>query len=241
MRNTRTTSFKSKFTNTKETVLNLDEDDDDFVSPPIEGVGSETNDIKIVGSSKTKKQRKTNSRSEHGKNNVDYGKSDCLVSRKQLWRRDDKTCYYRGPILVLTKLEISAGGFGRQLLEKFEDIVDDDGMVHEDEMLDGILRDYGAEEAYVAVIEHRYGVILSEKKNIEKAPKHGIEKFPDSLMLKEWCEKNKELFKEVNNADAGGMKYNEASFDGDSNKGEADGGKEEGLSPSTIGNSWRKE
>ncbi|CAI9299670.1 unnamed protein product [Lactuca saligna] len=27
---------------------------------------------------------------------------DCLVSKKQLWRRDDKTCYYSGPILVLT-------------------------------------------------------------------------------------------------------------------------------------------
>ncbi|CAI9289024.1 unnamed protein product [Lactuca saligna] len=27
---------------------------------------------------------------------------DCLLNRKQLWRRDDKTCYYSGPILILT-------------------------------------------------------------------------------------------------------------------------------------------
>ena len=46
----------------------------------------------------------------------------------------------------IEKLEISVGGFGRQLLENFEDIVDDDGMVDEDEMLDGMMRDYGAEE-----------------------------------------------------------------------------------------------
>ncbi|CAI9294531.1 unnamed protein product [Lactuca saligna] len=36
MRSTRTTSFKSKFKNTQETMLNLDEGDDDFIAPPIE-------------------------------------------------------------------------------------------------------------------------------------------------------------------------------------------------------------
>ncbi|CAI9304484.1 unnamed protein product [Lactuca saligna] len=153
---------------------------------------------------------------------------DCLVRRKQMWRKDDKTCYYSGPILVLTlvyvhkmkfagmkivkrlafvrnvtgsllekieKMEMSVGGFGRQLPENFEDIGDDDGMVDEDDILDGMMRDYGDEEAYVAVIKHSYGVILSKKKNIERALKHGIEKFPDSLSLKEWCGKNKKLFK----------------------------------------------
>ena len=32
---------------------------------------------------------------------------DCLVNRKQLWRRDDKTCYYSGPILILTIILLS--------------------------------------------------------------------------------------------------------------------------------------
>ncbi|XP_052626901.1 protein FAR1-RELATED SEQUENCE 5-like [Lactuca sativa] len=34
MRKTRTTSFKSKFKNTQATILNPDEDDDDFITPP---------------------------------------------------------------------------------------------------------------------------------------------------------------------------------------------------------------
>ncbi|CAI9263883.1 unnamed protein product [Lactuca saligna] len=93
----------------------------------------------------------------------------------------------------IEKLEISVGGFGRQLPENFEDTDDDDddddGMVDEDEMLYGLMREYGDDEPYVVVIEHSYGVILSEKKNIEKAPEHGIEKFRDSLMLKEWYKK----------------------------------------------------
>ncbi|CAI9277192.1 unnamed protein product [Lactuca saligna] len=45
MRSTRTNSFKSKFKNTQETVLNLDEDDDDFIAPPI---GLVVLDINIV-------------------------------------------------------------------------------------------------------------------------------------------------------------------------------------------------
>ncbi|CAI9286820.1 unnamed protein product [Lactuca saligna] len=92
MRITRTTSVKSKFKNTQETILNLDKDDDDFVAPPTdnistqptEGVGSEPNDTNIVGSSKTKKQRKTTSRSEHGKNNVDSGKSDVNKDKEDI-------------------------------------------------------------------------------------------------------------------------------------------------------------
>ncbi|CAI9290126.1 unnamed protein product [Lactuca saligna] len=131
----------------------------------------------------------------------------------------------------IENIEISVGGFGRQLPENFEDIGDDDGMVVEDDMLDGMMRDYGDEEEYVVVIKHSYGVILSEKKNIEKALKHGIEKVPNNLSLKEWCEKNKILFKEVNNAESGGMKAKDPSFDGDSNKGDADGGKEAEFSP----------
>ncbi|CAI9286822.1 unnamed protein product [Lactuca saligna] len=152
---------------------------------------------------------------------------DCLVSRKQLWRRDDNICYYSGPILVLTLVYMYRIKFtGLKIVKRLPFVRN-----VTDEMLDGMMRDYCAEEVFVAVIEHSYGVILSEKKNIEKALKHGIEKFPDNLMLKEWCEKNKELFKEVNNAETGGMKYNEASFDDHSNKGEADGGKVEGFSP----------
>ncbi|CAI9304485.1 unnamed protein product [Lactuca saligna] len=112
MRNTRTSSFKSKFKNTQATTLNLDEDDDDFVTPQLlnvteadpvpinvdtsiqtkvrrnyrtrstpvkenistqhtEGGGSGQNDMNIVGSSKTKKQKKKTSKVEHGKNNVE--------------------------------------------------------------------------------------------------------------------------------------------------------------------------
>ncbi|CAI9274756.1 unnamed protein product [Lactuca saligna] len=75
MRSTRSTSFKSRFNNTQQTVVNVDEDDDDFVSPPIEGEGSEPIHINIVGSNKTIEQRKKTSRSEHGKKNVESGKS----------------------------------------------------------------------------------------------------------------------------------------------------------------------
>ncbi|CAI9285194.1 unnamed protein product [Lactuca saligna] len=87
MRNTRTSSFKLKFKNTQETVLNLDEDDDDFVALPIEyeaeGVRSEQIDRNIVGSRKTKKQKKKTSRSEHAKNNVESGKSDVNKNKEE--------------------------------------------------------------------------------------------------------------------------------------------------------------
>ncbi|CAI9294532.1 unnamed protein product [Lactuca saligna] len=109
----------------------------------------------------------------------------------------------------IENLEISVGGFGRQLPANFEDIDDDEEMT------------------YVTVIEHSYGILLFEKKNIEKALKNGIENFPDSLMLKEWYEKNQELFNEVKKAENGGMNSNEAGFDGHRNEGEADGGNEE--------------
>ncbi|CAI9268926.1 unnamed protein product [Lactuca saligna] len=85
-------------------------------------------------------------------------------------------------------------------------------------------------QTYVAVIEHSYGIILFEKKNIEKALKNGIEKFPDSLMLKEWYEIKNELFKKEKKADNGGVNSNEAGFEGDNNEGDAYGGNEEGFS-----------
>ncbi|CAI9299485.1 unnamed protein product [Lactuca saligna] len=113
----------------------------------------------------------------------------------------------------IKKLEISVGGFGRQLPKDFENIDGDEEMVDEDEMSYELTRLYGDEE-----------------KNIEKALKNGIEKFPDSLMLNEWYEKNKELFEEVNKADNGGINSNEAGFDGHRKEGESDGGKEEKFS-----------
>ncbi|CAI9277191.1 unnamed protein product [Lactuca saligna] len=116
----------------------------------------------------------------------------------------------------------------RQLPENFEDIDDDEEMVDEDEMSDELMREYVDEEVYVAVIEHSYGIILSEKKNIEKALKKTL---PNSLMLKEWYEKNQELFNEVKKEENGGMNSNEAGFNGHRNEGEADGGNEEGFSP----------
>ncbi|CAI9275078.1 unnamed protein product [Lactuca saligna] len=100
----------------------------------------------------------------------------------------------------IEKLEISVGGFGRQLHKNFENVEVDDEMMDEAEMLDGLKNDYGDEEAYVAVIEHSYGIILSEKKNIQMTLKDGMEKLRNSLMLKE-C-----------------------------NKGEADGSNEGGIS-----------
>ncbi|CAI9300104.1 unnamed protein product [Lactuca saligna] len=114
-----------------------------------------------------------------------------LVSRKQLWRRDDKTWYYSAPILILTLVYVYNMKFTglkivkRQLLENFENIDGDEEMVDGYEMSDGLMRLYGDEDAYIVVIEHNYGIILCEKKNIEKALKNGIVKFPDSLMLKE--------------------------------------------------------
>ncbi|CAI9291452.1 unnamed protein product [Lactuca saligna] len=69
-------------------------------------------------------------------------------------------------------MEISAGGFGRQLPEIFEDIGDDDGLVDEDDMFD-----------------------------------------------------------DVNNANSGGVKDKDPGFDGRSNKGDADGGKEAKFLP----------
>ncbi|CAI9280963.1 unnamed protein product [Lactuca saligna] len=58
-------------------------------------------------------------------------------------------------------------------------------------------RDFGDEEAYAAVIEHSYAVILTEKSTMEVALKDGLEKFPHSVVLNEWMEKTNELFKEV--------------------------------------------
>ncbi|CAI9281672.1 unnamed protein product [Lactuca saligna] len=63
------------------------------------------------------------------------------------------------------------------------------------------------------------------------ALRNGVEKFPDSLMLKAWYEKNKELFNKVKNAENEGMKEKEHGFDVDSNKGDADSSNECGISP----------
>ncbi|CAI9293997.1 unnamed protein product [Lactuca saligna] len=94
----------------------------------------------------------------------------------------------------------------------------------------GVMVDDVIYDSYMAVIKHSYGVILYEKKNVERALKHGIEKFPDSLSLKEWCEKNEKMFKEIKNAESGGMKDKDSSFDGHSNKGDGDGVKESKFS-----------
>ncbi|CAI9268924.1 unnamed protein product [Lactuca saligna] len=53
-----------------------------------EGVGSEQIDRIIVGSSKTKKQKKKTSRSEHQKNNVDSGESDVNKDKEETKQSD---------------------------------------------------------------------------------------------------------------------------------------------------------
>ncbi|CAI9289354.1 unnamed protein product [Lactuca saligna] len=67
MRNTKTTSFKSKFKNTQETIFNLDEHVDDFVAPPIE---ADPVPINVDTTSQTNVKRTYHTRSTPVKENI---------------------------------------------------------------------------------------------------------------------------------------------------------------------------
>ncbi|CAH1437053.1 unnamed protein product [Lactuca virosa] len=135
MRATRSTSFKSKFTNTTKNALILD-DDDDFVSPT--PMFAET--IVIPSTSVKKKKRQQSSRS---------------TPEKKKPR----------PLNVLIE--------ERLLMSKRK-----------------------LDKAFAAILEHSYGKLLSEKSNMEVALKHGLQKFPESKVLKKWVTKKNELFNE---------------------------------------------
>ncbi|CAI9282298.1 unnamed protein product [Lactuca saligna] len=100
-------------------------------------------------------------------------------------------------LLEIQCLKISLGGFERQFRDEHDDVDMNDETGGEEKQLVSFKRDFGDEEAYAAVLEHHYGLILTEKITMEVALKDGLEKFPDSVVLKEWMEKMNELFREV--------------------------------------------
>ncbi|CAI9266974.1 unnamed protein product [Lactuca saligna] len=65
----------------------------------------------------------------------------------------------------IEKLEINMGVFGRQVQEDFEDVYVDDEMMGEDEMLEGLKRDYGDEEYAVKGVLQKNDELFSEFKN----------------------------------------------------------------------------
>ncbi|KAI3517885.1 hypothetical protein L1887_17106 [Cichorium endivia] len=72
-------------------------------------------------------------------------------------------------------------------MRKFEKICSENfDNSNDDTNVQAIQNKYGNVEAYCAVIELGYNKILSKKINMEKALTDGLEKFPDSGVLKEW-------------------------------------------------------
>ncbi|KAI3523747.1 hypothetical protein L1887_02119 [Cichorium endivia] len=67
---------------------------------------------------------------------------------------------------------------------------------NDDTDLQEIQNMFGDVEAYCAVIEVGYNKIVSEKINLEKALTDGLEKYPESGLLKEWLHKKNMLFNE---------------------------------------------
>ncbi|CAI9266789.1 unnamed protein product [Lactuca saligna] len=225
-----------------------------FVNNFIESMLMGTNQIKVV--------RKLVLVEDFSKLNWCKYMLDCLGSRKKLWKRDDKSSYYSGPITLLIlvyvynmkysikidkrlpfighingakllevqKLEISLGGFGRQFRDEHDDVdmVDETG-AEEQQML-SFKRDFGDEEAYAAVIEHSYGVIVTEKSTMEVALKDGLLKFPHSVVLNEWMEKMNELFKGVFKG-AGNQKVHEPACFNEVNMNDVGDGGEGNSSP----------
>ncbi|CAI9268711.1 unnamed protein product [Lactuca saligna] len=100
-------------------------------------------------------------------------------------------------LLEIQRFEISVGGFGRQFWDEHEDVDMKDETRGEEEQLVSFKRDFGDEEAYAALLEHSYGIIVTEKHTMEVALKDGLEKLPDSVVLKEWMEKMNEHFMEL--------------------------------------------
>ncbi|CAI9271372.1 unnamed protein product [Lactuca saligna] len=225
-----------------------------FVNNFIESMLMGTNQIKVV--------RKLVLVEDFSKLNWCKYMLDCLGSRKKLWKRDDKSSYYSGPITLLIlvyvynmkysikidkrlpfighingakllevqKLEISLGGFRRQFRDEHDDVdmVDETG-AEEQQML-SFKRDFGDEEAYAAVIEHSYGVIVTEKSTMEVALKDGLLKFPHSVVLNEWMKKMNELFKGVFKG-AGNQKVHEPACFNEVNMNDVGDGGEGNSSP----------
>ncbi|CAI9280938.1 unnamed protein product [Lactuca saligna] len=94
-------------------------------------------------------------------------------------------------------MESSLGGFGRQFRDEHDDVDMNDETGGEVQQL-----------AYTAILEQSYGLILREKSTMEVALKDGLEKFLNSVVLKEWMEKMNELFREVHEG-ANNKKVNE--------------------------------
>ncbi|CAI9287653.1 unnamed protein product [Lactuca saligna] len=94
-------------------------------------------------------------------------------------------------LIQIQEMEIKLGGFGRQFRDSY---LNYERMGCEEEEEESEL--YGDIDPFVAVLEHSYGKLLSKKSNMEVALKHGLQKFPESKVLKEWIIKKNELFNE---------------------------------------------
>ncbi|KAL4559509.1 hypothetical protein LXL04_031647 [Taraxacum kok-saghyz] len=154
---------------------------------------------------------------------------ECLVNRKQYWRRDDMTCYYTGPSTLLllvyaygtTSTFVSfikktpfihyVSNSKLAMLEENEEKAGKFGVAvvarltdHDDEDDDDLLclqRNFGDVEAYCAIIELGYTKIMNERKNIEKALEAGMKQFPNNEELHEWKSKIEVLFKTKSSED----------------------------------------
>ncbi|CAI9282710.1 unnamed protein product [Lactuca saligna] len=92
----------------------------------------------------------------------------------------------RNQIKVVRKDSTIGNPFGgRQFRDEHDDVDMGDETGAEEQQMLSFKRDFGDEEAYAAVIEHSYGVILIEKSTMEVALKDGLEKFPHSVVLNE--------------------------------------------------------
>ncbi|CAI9265856.1 unnamed protein product [Lactuca saligna] len=100
----------------------------------------------------------------------------------------------------------------------------------EEQQMLSFKRDFGDEEAYAAVIEHSYGVIVTEKSTMEVALKDGLLIFPHSVVLNEWMEKMNELFKGVFEG-AGNKKVHESACFNEVNMNDVSDGGEGNSSP----------
>ncbi|CAI9279521.1 unnamed protein product [Lactuca saligna] len=187
-----------------------------FINTFIESMVGGTNNIKVVEKLVLVKDF----------SKIDWCKYmlDSLRSRNELWIRDDKTCYYLGPITLLLLSYVYYVRFENIKLDKmipFIAHVKGDKLIQIQEFeikfggfgmqfRDSSLNDarmgceeeeeecelYGDIEAFAAVLEHFFGKLLAKNSKMEVALKDGLKKITDNKVLKECVIKKNELFNE---------------------------------------------
>ncbi|KAI3502730.1 hypothetical protein L1887_30991 [Cichorium endivia] len=212
-------NVKTKFKNTSNTPLTVD-DDDYFVSPA-PGINIPGNKQGVLDAGqKPKFTKSTASRMQQ-----DCSKGKAVGGQKEVTKilgpiQDDKGLEKRLTYVYSVKVPVNNLKKGRPFIKYVRSIHLDDiqkeeikqnklGMgeiekrcsenfdtSNDDTDLQEIQNMFGNVEAYCAVIELGYNKIVSEKLNLEKALSDGLEKYPESGVLKEWLHKKNMLFKE---------------------------------------------